>query len=291
MKRALVGLALAIAAAAAGETVTEVRPVGPGGADWAKTYSEAAARAQKESKLVFVEFDGPSCGNCSRMDALLYPATQFALTIVRTVPVKLEIGKGEALELQKRYGITTPPATLVLSPGGALVFRLEGFDNPGSFYEHLAESLKEWDALNLRIVREAQTIEDPKAELEIGAQLYRRFDPQGALPRLERAAASPTAAPDVRDAALAYLASARLELGDVVGSKAAVEKLLQSTKNPVALEKAELFRAEIAIAGGDRAEAARRLDRFLVRHKDSKFAAQAREMRANLGPVPERKGK
>ena len=49
----------------------------PGNAEWAKTAEEARARAAAENKLVYYEFDSPNCGDCHRMQSLLYPAFDF----------------------------------------------------------------------------------------------------------------------------------------------------------------------------------------------------------------------
>ena len=39
----------------------------------------------------------------------------------------------------------------------------------------------------LRMVHEPETIDDPKAELQLGKDLFKRLDAEEALPRLERA--------------------------------------------------------------------------------------------------------
>ena len=55
------------------------RPVtSPGNADWADSLEQARKLAGAANKLVFVEIDGGhDCGQCQRMDTLLYPALDF----------------------------------------------------------------------------------------------------------------------------------------------------------------------------------------------------------------------
>ena len=58
-------------------------PPGPGKATWATSVDEARARASREDKLVFVEFTKAECGNCERMDNLLYPSADLEAMLGR----------------------------------------------------------------------------------------------------------------------------------------------------------------------------------------------------------------
>ena len=269
---AIVGLLLGtVPPAAASATASP----GPGGVAWARSYAEASGRAKTQNKLVFVEFDKADCGDCKRLDVLLYPATDFEFLLLRMVPVKLKLGEGEAAPLAARYHVTDAPSVLIVSPGGALVFRLEGFDPPASFYPHVRKSLADWDALNVRMIHEPESIDDPKAELLLGAELYRRFDSEEAIPRLERASRSARADEPTREQALAYLASAQLELHRIEDAKASVAAILRSTKDAFRREKAELFLGQISLAEGKRAEARRQFEEFVKKHPASRLKPEA----------------
>jgi len=113
-------LLLALASAAAAQEIPPEanRPVtSPGNAVWAATLDEARVRAAAEEKLVFLEFESPECGNCQRMDNLLYPAFDFEALLIGMVPVKLSLESTEGAELGARYGIAETPAVLITSPG------------------------------------------------------------------------------------------------------------------------------------------------------------------------------
>jgi tetratricopeptide (TPR) repeat protein len=257
-------------------------PQGPGHADWAPTLAQARDRAKKERKVVFVELASSNCADCDRMDRLLYPAVDFEMTLLRMVPVKLSLDAAEAAPLRERYGIREAPATLILAPGGALILRLEGFESAPEFYERVRRAMADWDRLNLRIVHEPETIDDPAAELELGRALYERFDAEGALPRLKRAASSPRADRGTRETALAYLASAQLDLGRIEAARVTAEELLSSTKNPALREQAELFRAQISLAEGDPGDARKRFEAFLEKHPDSPRRSEVQELLRRL---------
>jgi len=260
----------------AAEPQTQALSNSPGRAVWASNFDEAKELAKKQGKVVFVEFTRNKCGNCLRMDELLYPAVNFEMAILRMVPVKLDLDLAEVAKLASRYQVDDVPAVLVVSPGGALIFRMVGFKDDRSFYVHLHNSMKEWDSLNLRLVHEPETIDNAKAELELGKELFRRVDAEEALPRLQRAATLPKATPAVREEALAYLASAQMELERFADARATTGKLLRIGKDRERREKAELFRAQISLAEGKRDEARREFQSFLSRHPSSKLRDEAK---------------
>jgi tetratricopeptide (TPR) repeat protein len=261
---------------------------GPGKAVWAASCAEARERAAKENKLVYVEFFKDECGNCHRMHQLLYPAVEFEMTLLRMVPVQLHLASKEATELQARYKIAEAPSVLIVSPKGALIFRVEGFDNDRVFYAHVHRSLADWDKVNVRMLHESEILDDPKAELALGADLYNRLDPEEAIPHFERAADSPKADPETRDTALAALASARYDLGRVAEARTAVDGLLAHGTDPDLLEKAQLFRAQIAAREGDYKDARARLTRFLKEHPDSKHREDAEKLLASIPESPKK---
>lgn len=296
-----IGLLVAVAAAAgAGGTpgatpappasgagpVVERVPDAPGKAVWEPTYARARERAARETKVIFVEFTGPGCGNCERMDALLYPATNFEMMLLRMVPVKLDRGSAEAAPIAERYGIDRSPAALVVSPGGALVFRVNGFDNPGDFYRHVQESMAEWDKLHVKMIHEPEFRDDPKQELALGTALALRFDPEEAAPRFARAAASKEADPATRDAARTYLASAQYKMKRYEEARATIADLLETSRNPGIREQAELFRGQIAIAEGRREEARRAIVAFLRDHPGSPLRPNAEKMLTSIPSGP-----
>ena len=262
--------------------VVEKVPNAPGKAIWEATYAKARERAARDTKVVFVEFTEPGCGNCARMEALLYPAANFEMMLLRMVPVKLDRTSAEAAPIAERYGITESPAALVVSPGGALIFRVNGFDNPGEFYGHVQQSMAEWDKLHLRMIHEPEFRDDPKQELALGTALALRFDPEEAAPRFARAAGSKAADPATRDLARTYLASAQFKMKKYEDARATIAEILETSRDPQVREQAELFRGEIAIAEGRREEARRTIVAFLRDHPESKLRGNARQMLTSI---------
>ncbi len=257
-------------------------PQGPGKADWAETFAQARERADREGHVVYVEFFEKTCGNCVRMQELLYPAVNFEMMLLRMVPVRIDRLSPEGTALAERYGVTQSPAVLILSSGGALIFRVDGFDNPGEFYRHVHSSMTEWDALHVRMVHEPEFRDDPKQELALGEELMRRMDPEEAAPRFERAARSKEADAATRDFALTGLATAQYRMKRFAEARATLDDLLRTSRDPAIREQAELSRGLVEIAEGRREEARRTISAFLREHPESKLAANARQMLTSI---------
>jgi len=245
------------------------RPLGPGKAAWANGYAEARDRARRESKVVFVEFSDKNCGNCIRMHALMYPAVNFEMMLLRMVPVVVDRAGADGTALAARYGVTESPAVLIVSAGGALIFRVNGFDNVQEFYYRVNSMMKEWDKINVRMIHEPEFRDDPAQELALGVDLADRLDPEEAIPRFSRAAESPRADPATRDKALSYLASAQLNARLFSDARATTEKLARVAGIADLREQAELFLGQIALAEGDPESARRSWQSFLRKHPKS----------------------
>ena len=246
----------------------------PGNAEWEPSIARARARAAKEKKLVFVELDEPGCGNCERMDALLYTAFDFEALLIGMVPVKTSLVAPEGVSTAERYGIGEVPAILIVNPEGRLVFLMQGFTNTPNFYSHVKHDLEAYREFAKRV--DAQDVAKlPAAEaLDTGRELAQRKDPAAALPRFQRVSQAPGATVEMKETALQLAAEAELDLGRPMGARASIEKLLATSKDPARRERAELFRAQIPLAEKKPAEALALLRAFRKTHPDSRYVSE-----------------
>ena len=280
LRLASVSAALAIALAFAPSLAAQPAPPptrtpvvrSPGNADWAASIAVARDRAAKEKKLVFIEIDDHECGNCQRMDALLYPAFDFEALLVGMVPVKVRLDSFDGKTTAHRYEITEAPSILVVTPEGRLVFIMQGFQTAPAFYQHIHHDLDAYRAFEKKI--EGQNVATlPAAEaLETGRQLFLARDSRAALPRLDRVGKASDATGAMREDALELSATAQLDLGQAAASRQTIEKLMATTKDPDRRERAELFRAQIPLSEDKPAEALALFQAFQKAHPDSKYA-------------------
>jgi thioredoxin-like negative regulator of GroEL len=279
-------VALLLGFAGAGRATAQAPPANPvrspGNADWARTVDEAGARAAAEGKFVFIEFDSPDCGDCQRMDRLLYPAFDFEALLIPMVPVKVSIESAEGQELARRHGIRQTPAVLIKSPEGRMVVLMEGFTSAPDFYSHIRKELDAYRAFARKA--EAQDISRLPAReaLDTGRELFQRGDSASALPRLKRAVAAPGATAAMRDEARELLAAAQLDAGDTAASRQTIERLIETTRDSGRKERAELFRAQIPLAENKPDEAYALYKKFEKDHPDSRYLPQVRALADRL---------
>lgn len=243
----------------------------PGQAEWATDAAQALSRAAAQKKLVFYEFTNPGCGDCRRMQSLLYPAFDFEALLVGMIPAKIELDSPQGKEIGERYAITEVPAILITTPEGRLVFLMQGFKNAPDFYRHVHTDLDAYRGFARRVdSQDVGTLSANEAYVT-GTELYARKDFQGAASRLRRAAAAPDAAPALREKALEGLSAAELELGLPAEARRSIEKVIATTKSPAQKERAELFLAQIALTQNKTAEALALYKKFERDHPDSKY--------------------
>lgn len=255
---------------------------GPGKAAWAASVDEARSRAGREDKLVFFEFTKNECGNCERMDNLLYPSADLSAMLASMVPVKVDLDSPNGQELARRYSFKEAPAILVTSPEGRLVFLMEGFSNQGEFFRKAYAGVENYRTFAKRV--ESQDIPKltMKEALETGTELYQRTDPEAALPRLRRAVAAPGATGTMRQDALELLAATELDLEQPAAARRTINRLITITKDRARKERAELFRAQIPLAENRPTEALTLFRKFQKDHPQSPHIAQVNELVAKL---------
>ncbi|MGH9369337.1 MAG: hypothetical protein ACRD3M_16900 [Thermoanaerobaculia bacterium] len=280
--RLAAGLLLLLSAVSPGQPAPapEATPAvrSPGNAEWAVTLAEARRRADSQQKLLFVEFGQKACGNCQRMDTLLYPAFEFEALLLPMVPIKLDLDAGEGKTLASRYNVREAPSLLITTPEGRLVFLMQGFQNAPDFYTHVRQDLDSYRRFARKV--EAQRVgELPAGEaLDTGRELFQRTDTAAALPRLERVGKATDAKPEMREEALELAAAAELDLGRPEASRKTIEKLITTTRDSDRKERAELFQAQIPLSENKPAEALELYRDFRKAHPQSRYAARVDEM-------------
>jgi hypothetical protein len=246
----------------------------PGNAEWAVSLPEARQRASAQQKFIFVEFDRQGCGNCQRMDQLLYPAFDFEALLVPMVPIKVDLDSPEGQAFALRYEIDEAPSVLVVTPEGRLAFLMQGFQNAPDFYRHIHEQLDAYRRFARKIdAQDVAKLTAPEA-LSSGRELSQRRDPAAALPRLQRVGRAPGGTDAMREEALELAAAAELELGNPAAAQRTIQKLISSTKDPARQERAELFRAQIPLSANNPAEALKLLQDFRKAYPQSAYTAQ-----------------
>ncbi len=134
------GAVLFASMALAGLSTLSSRAAGQEIIHWRVDLQQAFQEARERNLLVWVQFTGPWCPSCHRMEreSLTDPRV-VAWSRERFVPVKLRTDAHEALVAH--FGLEGIPATILLKPSGEVVSRYEGFVEAEPFLALLADAL------------------------------------------------------------------------------------------------------------------------------------------------------
>lgn len=102
------------------------------------TFTEACEKAKKENKLVFMDAYTSWCGPCKMMSAQVFTRKDVGLYFnEKFVNVKIDMEKGEGIELAKKYNVTAYPTLLIIDGNGTLVHKCVGGSDARSFMEKM----------------------------------------------------------------------------------------------------------------------------------------------------------
>lgn len=91
------------------------------------TLQEALAKAASENKLVFLDCYTSWCAPCKEMSKQEFPKKEAGDYFnSRFINIKLDIEKGEGVEIAKKYQIKTVPTFLLLKPDGTVCHTIIG---------------------------------------------------------------------------------------------------------------------------------------------------------------------
>jgi thioredoxin-related protein len=122
---------------------------------WLTSVPDAKAQAQKENKLVLLDFTGSDwCGWCKKLDAETFSKSEFAayakknLVLVevdfpRSKPQSAEL-KAANKALQEKYKVDGYPTLVALKPDGTVVWQQVGYleGGPSAMIAKLDEARK-----------------------------------------------------------------------------------------------------------------------------------------------------
>jgi YHS domain-containing protein/thioredoxin-related protein len=124
----LVLLACALARAAPPQTIA-----------WRSDYAQARAESRSRNLPLWVQFTGPWCPYCTRLEREALASPQIvALAREQFIPLKLRSDYNETLT--SGFGVSGLPATFIVSPEGKILAQLEGYTEPPSFRAFLEKN-------------------------------------------------------------------------------------------------------------------------------------------------------
>jgi thioredoxin-related protein len=98
------------------------------------SWAEALTLAEKENKLIFMDAYTTWCGPCKMMAKEIFPQPSIAEYYnTHFVNVKMDMEKGEGVELAQLYNVQVYPTLLFFKADGTVVHRSAGYHNIEEF--------------------------------------------------------------------------------------------------------------------------------------------------------------
>lgn len=106
------------------------------------TWAEILAKAKQQNKYVFVDAYTTWCGPCKWMDKNVFPTAEAGAYFNKNfVNAKIDMEKGEGLDIAKKYNVQAYPTYLYVDGNGDLVHRVVGSMETPKFIEASSNAL------------------------------------------------------------------------------------------------------------------------------------------------------
>lgn len=109
------------------------------------TFAEALAKAKKNKKgpnIIFMDCYTTWCGPCKQMANVIFPMEHVGKFFnANFVNVKIDMEKGEGIDLAKKYGIRAYPTFLILDSDGNEINRVVGSGEADPFIERVKNAM------------------------------------------------------------------------------------------------------------------------------------------------------
>lgn len=98
------------------------------------SWAETLAKAKKENKLVFMDAFTTWCGPCKMLNKQTFPDSSAGVFFNQYfVNLKMDMEKGEGMDLARKYGVEVYPTLLFFNADGVVIHRAAGFYPPAEF--------------------------------------------------------------------------------------------------------------------------------------------------------------
>lgn len=213
------------------------------------TLQEALAKAASENKLVFLDCYTSWCAPCKEMSNQEFPKKEAGDYFnPRFVNIKLDIEKGEGIEIAKKYQIKTVPTFLLLQPDGTVCHTIIGsapiqtfidkfraYFGEETYLAQLDREYAEGNMDNIRLLEYAGALSAAKRRKDAGRvcdELYRRLSEKEKISAVYWQLMSCQIAYRDYDEKFAFILKHREEFNETVG-KETIDAFLYTHYNTV----------------------------------------------------------
>jgi thioredoxin-related protein len=145
------------------------------GGGFHKTIASAQKIAKEKNRLIFVDLFAEWCGWCHRFDKEVVPSEAFQKATDDMVLLRLDTEDGkEGSDFSRRYGVTSLPTFVILTPDLAIAAILRGYAPPAQFAQIIDQNLEKYRAFETLVAQEQMLAKDYTKRLDIAREFRTR---------------------------------------------------------------------------------------------------------------------
>ena len=251
------------------------------GGEWLKTIAAAQKEAREKKQLILVDMFAEWCGWCHRFEREVFPTKIFKEATADMVLLRLNTEDGkEGTQLSRKFGITSLPTFLVLTPELTSAGMIRGYAPPEPFAKSLKETRNSHAEFKKRLKNEAKL--DYFQRLNLVKDLNARADFDQSVPRLRKLMTEKGVPAAVRDQAYYELAVAYSLQNKLTDAQKTIRELLMLSRAGEAVERSRLLMGQIYIQQGNLLQARNEYREFKDRFPDSPLIGNIEQVLAAL---------
>lgn len=241
---------------------------------WHKKVADAQKIAKTKNQLILVDMFADWCGWCHRFEREVFPSQVFQEATNDIVLLRLDTEDGaEGSEMARKYGVTSLPTFLLLTPDLTTAGIIKGYAPPNEFVKTLKATREKHESFEKKVKNEASLAKDYFARLEIAKEFVTRNAFDKSEPRLRKLMAEKGVPAVVRDEAYYQLA-----VGYVLQSKpdeaiGTIRKLTSLSQLGESVERAKVLAGQIYMQQGNLTAARNEFRSFIKTHPASPLVA------------------
>jgi thioredoxin-related protein len=242
---------------------------------WLKSISSAQKVAKEKNQLILVDMFAEWCGWCHRFEREVFPAEAFQNASEDLVLLRLNTeDKGEGQALARKFGVSSLPTFLLLTPDMSLAGMIRGYAPAPQFVQMLKETRDKHTVFEKRVKNEAALVKDYPARLELAKEFVSRNAFDKSEPRLRKLMTEKGVPASIRDEAYYQLAMTYALQQKFDEGLKTVRELTTVSKLGSAVERARLLSGQIYLQQGNVQGAVNEFKSFKKQYPASPLVAQ-----------------
>lgn len=174
---------------------------------WLKNVAAAQKVAKEKNQLILVDMFAEWCGWCHRFEREVFPSEAFQKATDDIVLLRLDTeDKKEGTQMAQKFGVTSLPTFLLLTPDLTVAGMIRGYSPPADFARMLKETRDKHTVFLNRVKNEPKLAKDYAGRLELAKDFIARSSYDKSEPRLRKLMTEKGVPAAIRDEAYYQLA-------------------------------------------------------------------------------------